>query len=97
MDDETRKEFAKVMDDMIAEANKREGIALELDQQAETIRASMEALSESSSSSRVRRGKAAAADLEVQRQELLDKAAKQRDIISQLWLKIHEMQEKDKN
>lgn len=97
MDDDTREKFKREIDDMISNAVHNEEIALDLQKRADEKRAWMERLSEAGSSSRVRRGKAEAADMEAQIAELEEEAARIRAVVKALWIKIHDMQEEERN
>ncbi|KPA37300.1 hypothetical protein FLAG1_09897 [Fusarium langsethiae] len=66
MDDETRKKFKQELENMIKDATEKEQAARDLQQQADQMRDMMEMLSERGSSSRSRRNKGEAADMETQ-------------------------------
>lgn len=95
MDDETRKEFKRKLEEMIRDATENEETARDLQKQAEEKRAWMEMLSESGSSSRSRRNKEKAANIETQLAELEQEAAKPWEIVEELWNEINEMQEEE--
>jgi hypothetical protein len=81
---------------MIRDATENEETARGLQKQAEEKRAWMEMLSESGSSSRSRRHKGKAANMETQVAELEQEAARLWEIVKELWNKINEMQEEEK-
>ncbi|KAK0100466.1 hypothetical protein ONS95_008416 [Cadophora gregata] len=97
MDDETRDKFKRKLEEMINDATEKEEIARGLQTRAEQMRDLMEQLSESGSSSRLRRNKGRAADVETQVTELEQEAARLLEIVGQLWNKIREMQEEEHN
>ena len=93
MDNETRENFKRELDEMISEASGNEEIARNLQKEVEEKRSWMEMLSRSGSSSRSRRNKEEAADIEAQIAELEDDATRLLDVVKSLWEKIHQMQE----
>ncbi|RYC78193.1 hypothetical protein BFJ63_vAg18934 [Fusarium oxysporum f. sp. narcissi] len=95
MDDETRKKFKQELERMIKDATEKEQAARDLQQQANQMRNMMEMLSERGSSSRSRRNKGEAADMETQIMQLEQQAVRQLEIVQDLWNKIHEMQEEE--
>jgi ribosomal protein L17 len=95
MDDGTRDKFKRKLEDMIKDATENEEIARGLQKQAEEKRDLVERLSESGSSSRLRRNKGMAAGVEAQVTELEQEAARLLEIVGELWNKIHEMQEEE--
>jgi len=97
MDDETREIFKRKLEELIKDATEKEEIARDLQRQAKEMRTLMESLSESGSSSRLRRNKEKAADMETQVTEIEEEAARQMKIVRELWNKINEMQEEEKN
>lgn len=97
MDGETRDKFKRELEEMIKDATENEEIARGLQKQAEEKRDLMERLSESGSSSRLRRNKGRAADVEIQVTELEQEAARLLEIVGELWKKIHEMQDEEKS
>ncbi|GKU16025.1 unnamed protein product [Fusarium langsethiae] len=84
MDDETRKKFKQELENMIKDATEKEQAARDLQQQADQMRDMMEMLSERGSSSRSRRNKGEAADMETQIMQLEQQAARQLEIIQDL-------------
>ncbi len=97
MDYETREKFKLKLEEMIKDAIEKEETARNLQKQAEEKRNQMEMLSESGSSSRLRRNKGRAADMETQVTELEQEAARLLGTVRELWNKIHEMQEEEKS
>jgi len=97
MDDETRDKFKRKLEEMIKDATEKGEIARGLQKQAEEKRDLVERLSESGSSSRLRRNKGKAADVETQVTELEQEAGKLLEIVGDLWNKICEMQEEEKS
>ena len=97
MDDESREKFKRKLEEMIKDAAEKEETARDLQRQAEEKRNWMEMLSESGSSSRSRRNKGRAADVETQVIELEQEAARLLGIVRELWNKIHKMQEEEKS
>lgn len=97
MDDETRNQFKRKLEEMIKDATDKEEIARGLQKQAEEKRTLMEQLFRNSSSSRARRNRGKAADMGTQVAELEQEAARQLELVKELWNKIYEMQEEEKN
>ncbi|XMA18968.1 hypothetical protein WAI453_011759 [Rhynchosporium graminicola] len=97
MDNETRGKFKQKIDEMINDATEKEEMARGLQRQVEETRNLMQQLSDGGSSSRLRRNKGGAADMETQASELEQEAARLFGIVGELWNKIHEMQEEEKN
>ncbi|KAG8674086.1 hypothetical protein FPOAC2_00060 [Fusarium poae] len=95
MDDETRKKFKQELENMIKDATGKEQAARDLQRQADQMRDMMELLSERGSSSRSRRNKGEAADMETQIMQLEQQAVRQLEIVQDLWNKIHTMQEEE--
>lgn len=97
MDYETRENFKRKLEEMIEDATKNEQIARDIQDQVEQKRAWVEMLSESGSRSRSRRNKEKAADVETQITELDQQAARQWEIVRDLWNKIREIQEEERS
>jgi hypothetical protein len=96
MDEETRDKFKRKLSELISDATDKEQTARDLQLQAEEKRNMMEQISQTGSSSRLRRNKARAADMEVQISELEEEAARVLEIVREMWMKIHEMQKEEK-
>lgn len=95
MDEKTRLRFKQELDRMIKDATEKEQTARSLLQQADQMRGVMEMLSEKGSSSRSRRNKEKAADMETQVFQLEEQAARQLEVVKGLWNKIYEMQKEE--
>lgn len=76
------------LDAMIREATDKDNIISKLTGNIETLKS----LSQQGSSSRMKRGKAAAQDVDTQIVEMEEEAAGLRESSRVLWLKINEMQ-----
>jgi hypothetical protein len=97
MDDETRNKFKQKLEEMIKDATEKEEIARSLQKQAGEKRDLVERLSESGSSSRLRRNKGRAAGVETQVTELEQEAARLLEIVGELWNKIRQLQEEEQS
>ena len=97
MDDKTRQQFKRALEDMIKEATDREEAARELQKVADDKRAEMESILLAGSSSRARRGVNNTQQMKDQIAELEQEAVEEMEKVQVMWTKIHEMQEDERN
>lgn len=88
MNDQARANFMAELEAMIREATDKDNVISKLTSDIETLKT----LSQQGSSSRMKRGKAAAQDIDAQIVELEKEAARLRESSRMLWLKINDMQ-----
>ncbi|KAG7117044.1 hypothetical protein HYQ44_006671 [Verticillium longisporum] len=92
MDDEARAKFMAELDAMIREATDKDSIISKLTGDIATLKS----LSQQGSSSRKKRGKVAAQDVDAQITEIEEEASRLRESSRALWLKINDMQEQQR-
>lgn len=96
MDSETRQIMKSRIDRLIEKANEEDEAARSLIALAEDRSSTLSKALESTTSSRKRRQMDAPSSIEAQVEELRAEAARKREIVAALWIKIHTMQEEER-